>query len=159
MNTTYGEVQSGDSLSSRDRYRLHKISAVATEMVKAADVNAAFQGDRVTRADIPEYKKLSSYKMVTNVMLLANIALARTAEQNDLPFIYRARLMQGMPAFYSTNPNIHAGLNSYPYAHVTSPLRRLPDFLCNYNILGLIREGVGVFSEQGIKKILDVYSG
>lgn len=78
-------------------------------------------------------KEITSMKMVAAYMLLANNQAAEFANNATIPFIYRNfDERNDAHAHYSTTPSIHSGIAKEGikgfYAHVTSPIRRGPDY-------------------------------
>lgn len=68
--------------------------------------------------------------LIRELMVLTNRLTARHALENGIPFLYRSHEQMDKPAYYSAAYLGHAGLGfevGDPYAHWTSPLRRLSD--------------------------------
>ena len=76
-------------------------------------------------------------------MVATNHLVGTVLGQEGRPAVYRVhdpeddRYIEIMPsnmAYFSTHPGLHTGLNLDPYCRVTSPLRRLDDFVMNYQL-------------------------
>lgn len=76
-------------------------------------------------------------------MVAANHLIGRLMAEEGRPAIYRVHdpsdetYLEFLPpdmATYSRRPGLHAGLNLNPYCRVTSPLRRLEDFMMSYQL-------------------------
>jgi exoribonuclease R len=76
-------------------------------------------------------------------MIAANHLVGRTLDQEGRPAVYRVhdpddeRYINFLPpdmATYDTKPGVHKGLNLSHYCRVTSPLRRLEDFVMSYQL-------------------------
>jgi exoribonuclease II len=79
-------------------------------------------------------------KMNEAFMVATNHLIGRTFAEEERPAIYRVHdpedeqfleLMSANMARFSRTPGIHSGLGLEPYSRVTSPLRRLDDFVMN----------------------------
>ncbi len=79
-------------------------------------------------------QEMEAQEMVATYMLLANHAAAEFMSEAGLPFIYRNfdGAMGDTNAYYSTDLERHTALEKAGlkggYAHVTSPIRRAPDY-------------------------------
>lgn len=86
---------------------------------------------------------LKGSKMNEAFMVAANYLVGQVMAEEGRPAIYRvhdpndATYQEILPtdvARYSSAPGRHFGLNLEPYCRVTSPLRRLEDFVMNYQL-------------------------
>lgn len=77
------------------------------------------------------HHELRPSRMIEELMVASNLLLARTCHELQLPIVYRVHtaMYPNSRAYYSTRPGPHHALGAPLYAHGTSPLRRLPDFL------------------------------
>lgn len=82
-------------------------------------------------------------KINESFMVATNHLVGTVLSQEGRPAIYRVhdpedeKYIEIMPpnmAYFSVNAGIHTGLNLDPYCRVTSPLRRLDDFVMNYQL-------------------------
>lgn len=82
-------------------------------------------------------------KMNESFMVAANHLVGRELAADGRPAIYRVHdpsdeqfreLLSASAARFSRQPGIHSSLNLDPYCRVTSPLRRLDDFVMNYQL-------------------------
>ena len=79
-----------------------------------------------------------SMVMVRELMIKANMATARIALEMDIPVLYRGHDSIGERAYYSTVFAGHEGMRlraDSPYAHFTSPIRRLSDLIFHRQLL------------------------
>lgn len=76
-------------------------------------------------------------------MIAANHLVGKALAEEGRPAIYRVHdpndeqlleLLSASAAHYSRTPGPHSGLNLEPYCRVTSPLRRLDDFVMNHQL-------------------------
>lgn len=76
-------------------------------------------------------------------MVAANHLVGKVFAEEDRPAIYRVhdpadeKFLEFLPADmarYTWTPGLHKGLNLDPYCRVTSPLRRLEDFMMSYQL-------------------------
>ncbi len=76
-------------------------------------------------------------------MIAANHLVGKQFMEEELPAIYRvhdpadttyAEFISPTKARYSQQPGLHVGLGLRPYCRVTSPLRRLEDFVMSYHL-------------------------
>lgn len=76
-------------------------------------------------------------------MVATNHLVGSVLSQEGRPAVYRVHdpeddkyieIMSSNMAHFSTRPGLHTGLNLDPYCRVTSPLRRLDDFVMNYQL-------------------------
>lgn len=108
----------------------------------------------------PESEIPQAHLLVAEHMMLANAAIARWAQEHDLPLLHRtqdvnvplefagvwshpvdvARVVRVLaPASMETTARLHAGIGERAYAPTTSPLRRYPDFINEAQILHWLR--------------------
>lgn len=82
-------------------------------------------------------------KMNEAYMVAANHLVGRLLAAEGRPAIYRVHdpedeqfleLLSASAARYSRKPGLHSGLKLDPYCRVTSPLRRLDDFVMSYQL-------------------------
>jgi exoribonuclease II len=82
-------------------------------------------------------------KLNESFMVAANHLVGQLLAEEGRPAIYRVHdpedeqyldLISANVALYSRTPGLHAGLNLDPYCRVTSPLRRLDDFVMNHQL-------------------------
>ena len=82
--------------------------------------------------------QIKATKLVEFFMLLANSQGAECLERNHVPFIPRNFDQGGNKAYYSTHSMGHADLAKKglrgSYCHLTSPIRRAPDFYNQHQI-------------------------
>ncbi len=114
------------------------------------------QGESIQVDILPPSEAERSQRIVSELMILANAALAQWAAARDLPLLHRtqdlampkefagcwkdpadiARVLRVLgPAVLETAPRPHAALGLSAYAPSTSPLRRYPDLLNTAQIL------------------------
>jgi len=76
-------------------------------------------------------------------MVAANHLVGKVLRDEGLPAIYRVHdlsdnthglFIEANCAMYQRTPGLHEGLGVDPYCRVTSPLRRLEDFIMNYHL-------------------------
>lgn len=76
-------------------------------------------------------------------MVAANHLVGRVLRDEGTPAIYRVHdlsndmhgeFIEANCAMYQRTPGLHEGLGVDPYCRVTSPLRRLEDFIMNYHL-------------------------
>jgi hypothetical protein len=82
-------------------------------------------------------------KINESFMVAANHLVGLTVKEENRPFIYRVHdpederyleLLSPAMALFSRTPGPHSGLRLDPYPRVTSPLRRLDDFVNNHQL-------------------------
>lgn len=82
-------------------------------------------------------------KMNEAFMVAANHLVGKVMAEEDLPAIYRVHdlsdlthgeILDASCARYTRLPGKHQGLNVGPYCRVTSPLRRLEDFVMSHHL-------------------------
>ncbi len=123
--------------------------------------------------------KMAARDMVTDAMLMAGEAVARFAEDNDLPIPYamqpepeEIRQPQTLAEMYAyrrlfkpsntvLHPEPHFGLGLERYARATSPLRRYADLLVHQQLRAFVSGGEPMSRETLAERIagIDVASG
>lgn len=82
-------------------------------------------------------------KINESYMVAANHLVGKLMKEEERPATYRVHdpedeqyleIMSANVARYSRTPGYHSGLNLNPYCRVTSPLRRLDDFVMNHQL-------------------------
>ncbi len=87
----------------------------------------SFLTQRLTsRADREYRDRTTAYRVVEELMLTANELGAEELRERDAG-IYRVHEGSGAGAEYAPYDDRHAGLDTEPYAHFTSPIRRYSD--------------------------------
>ncbi len=113
--------------------------------------------------------------IISELMVLANNALAEFAQNHNLPLIYRSQDI-ALPKEFSgiwhkpqdiakvarclssattdTNPRPHVGLGLKAYSPVTSPLRRYVDLVNSAQILHYLYKGKELWTKDELNKLL-----
>jgi exoribonuclease R len=96
--------------------------------------------------------------MVMRAMILANKEIAKFAQEEEIPFLYRCHSEpqnggRADLAFYSEVPFSHAGLNLPVYTHFTSPLRRAPDLINQRQLLAHLEGKSYPYSKVALGRI------
>ena len=116
-------------------------------------------------------------KLVSELMVQANLTAALFAGANNLPIIYRSQeapetdpktLALDVPegtarsflqcavmkkSMTGVTPLPHVGLGLEAYAQATSPIRRAGDLINQRQIISFIKDGIGYFSAQEVLKL------
>ena len=116
-----------------------------------------------------------AHLVVSELMILANAALATWAGERNVALLHRtqdvtvpkdyagiwskpeeiARVVRVLvPASLEVTPRPHAGLGEKAYAPSTSPLRRYPDLLNEAQILHVLRTGAARWSKEQLESML-----
>ncbi len=199
-NLTYTLVESVLNCEQESQYReiLNEAYACTSKLLEKRIENNAIIIDRPDpqinvefREDLPPYyenvlvtlenqeEKPKAQQLVSELMILANSAIAKWAHEHDLPLIYRtqdialpkeyagiwsrpeeiARIARALaPATFDLNPRPHAGMGLTMYAPITSPLRRYVDLMNEAQVLHFIEHGIALFSKERLKEILLIHS-
>ena len=117
----------------------------------------------------------AAHHLVSELMVLANAALAVWAGEHDVPLLHRtqdvaippecggvwtkpqdiARVARALaPAMLEVTPRPHAGLGEKRYAPSSSPLRRYPDLVNEAQILHVLHEGTPRWSGAELNELL-----
>lgn len=111
-----------------------------------------------------------SIRMVGTFMVLANMAFAQWANQNDVPIIYREfpdgkqrnddeDYIEGNPIYANYTPDLlpHHGIAGFDsgilYTHVTSPLRRAADLLNHIQLTHALAKKEVPFNKNSLDEI------
>ena len=132
---------------------------------------------------VPVADDSPAFKLVGEMMILANQCAALFAKTNSFPLVFRS---QGQPennideeaqkvpngpareyfmrgqlkrSEISTNPAEHFGLGISEYAQVTSPIRRTVDLLNQRQIVSFLSEGSVKYSAEELEKKLTELEG
>ena len=116
-----------------------------------------------------------AHRIVSELMILANVALADWAVTRGVNLLYRtqdivvpkeyvgiwsaphevARVVRALaPTCLETVPRPHAGLGAEAYATTTSPLRRYPDLINEAQILHTLEHGAPKWSKAELDEML-----
>lgn len=98
-------------------------------------------------------------KMIEELMILYNSALADYALKSNLPIIYRninhyediATNFFVNKAYLSTHPEFHSGIGVKAYTHLTSPLRRYVDLINQSQILAMLNNEKIPFTQEELE--------
>lgn len=114
-------------------------------------------------------------RLVGELMIFANSALAQWAAERNVPLLYRTQdlnLPEGSagvwsapeeifsvvktlgPSILETQPKRHASLAAPAYAPVTSPLRRYPDLLNSAQVLSFLEHGAPRLGREDLEALL-----
>jgi len=106
------------------------LTAIYNQLMNAPSKMAWSRGSRINEA----------------FMVGAGHLVGKLTAEHNRPAIYRVHdprdatfeeFIHPSLARYSAKPGLHSGLNLQPYCRVTSPLRRLEDFMMNWQLLQL----------------------
>ena len=136
-------------------------------------LESAAEGIRVVMKDSPQVPQ--AHLIVSELMILANAALARWAMERGLALLHRtqdvtipkeyagiwrkpqdiARIVRALaPASLETAARPHAGLGEDMYAPTTSPLRRYPDLINEAQIVHMVQHSVPRWSTAELESML-----
>ena len=136
-------------------------------------LESAPEGVRVVMKDSPEVPQ--AHLIVSELMILANAALARWAMERGVALLHRtqdvtipkeyagvwrkpqdiARIVRALaPASLETTARPHAGLGEDMYAPTTSPLRRYPDLINEAQIVHMVQHGTPRWSTAELESML-----
>ena len=136
--------------------REKQVGRAATLIIQHLKYNSGGDDDRTTAGD---YELVNIYNRLINgpsreawirgsklneaFMVAANHLVGKALADEGRPAIYRVHnpdserhqeFLSTNKAMYSWTPGRHTGLNLEPYCRVTSPLRRLEDFMMSYQL-------------------------
>jgi exoribonuclease II len=106
-------------------------------------VQPQWRGEATVATDISGHAWKRGSKMNEAYMVAANYLVGRLLAAEGRPAVYRVHdpedeqfleLLSANMARYSRTPGPHSGLKLDPYCRVTSPLRRLDDFVMSYQL-------------------------
>ena len=113
--------------------------------------------------------------LVSEFMIMANVAIARFCQQQGIPTVYRSqvapdfsdleetdneilnryRILRRMkPASVSLDPEAHGGLGVDLYCQASSPLRRYPDLAIQRQVLAALMGDPLPYDAEGIQDVL-----
>ncbi len=113
--------------------------------------------------------------LVSEFMIMANVAIARFCQRQGIPTVYRAqvapdfsdleetdneslnryRILRRMrPASMSLTPEAHGGLGVDLYCQASSPLRRYPDLAIQRQVLAALVDDPLPYDAEGIQDVL-----
>jgi exoribonuclease-2 len=117
----------------------------------------------------------ASNLLVSELMVLANVAIARFCNDNDIPVVYRVQqapdlsgveevensvlrryrvLRQMSMASLSEEPGLHGGLGVSSYCQATSPLRRFADLAVQRQVMAFLRGQPPPYGAEEIRSML-----
>ena len=152
----------GGSLESIGDYDLPDMSVKATA-TNDDDKNSSNNNDG-WKVSVTARKRFTASRIVTELMLLANEAIAMFGRNNDIPLPYRSQVIfppsdeevdatpegpcRSWMAILSTTKTVvsgtagpHEGLGLDAYVQATSPVRRYADLLVHYQVKAFLRGG------------------
>ena len=114
-------------------------------------------------------------RLVSEIMILYNVEVARYCTANSIPFIFRAQTMGDQvpavdpgsgaygryqffkkvaPSYFSMRCEPHSLLGVELYTQASSPLRRYIDLIAQRQLIHLLRTGKAAYSEERITLLL-----
>ena len=113
------------SMAARSLYRLRSGDSHARWLPRQKDTQAYLEKRGLLHAE------LKPCRIIEEMMIAFNLGLAEYSHAVNLPFIYRVHenRLAVTRAYYTTRPDRHEALGAQLYAHGTSPLRRIADYL------------------------------
>jgi exoribonuclease-2 len=114
----------------------------------------------------------ASNLLVSEMMVLANVAIARFCDENEIPVVYRVQkapdlskvaeeeneilrryrvLRQMSRANLSEEPGLHGGLGVSPYCQATSPLRRFADLAVQRQLMAFLQDEPLPYSAEEVR--------
>ncbi len=166
-------VQALELAKARMDHRLRNNAVVIERPEPEFVLEDSPQGLSVVLQDGPEVPR--AHLIVSELMILANAALARWAAEHGVALLHRtqdvavpkdyvgvwrepqdiARVVRALaPASLETSARPHAGLGEAAYAPTTSPLRRYPDLLNEAQIVHMVRHGSPRWSTAELEDLL-----
>lgn len=136
--------------------RINELFMIAKALESRNHSKEAYWQKKERSKKIERFKKLKSDVIVREFMSLYSLLMAKIANEEKIPFIYRKQddeyissIVQELGMYvddytkkildniylesvYSTVPSKHAGLGYPYYSHSSDPLRRYPDFYNQY---------------------------
>ena len=156
-NASY--AQAGERMAKEPQFDLMAKIAEGVKNHYFLSGNAAWSElveDRRMRRGLSE-NEINSMDMVAVYMLLANSCVANFFKEAKLPFLYRNFAEQDSHASYGTEALGHCDIKSAnasgAYAHITSPIRRAPDYF-NGAMMHYVVDVLGAIES----KLIDKYS-
>lgn len=128
---------------------------------------------QVDVALLPQHS--ASNLLVSELMVLANVAIARFCRDRDIPVVYRLQqapdlsaladeenevlrryrvLRQMSRARMSEEPGLHGGLGVSPYCQATSPLRRFADLAVQRQVMSYLTDSPPAYGVEEIRSML-----
>ena len=171
----HSELQALNSAADALRTKREAAGALVLERPELS-INVASGEDGFSRVSVEVLRRSTpARRLVTEMMILCNVTLARFCMDNDIPAAYRSqpaidpeidtggleddpvaqyRLMgRLLPAAVSTEPARHHGLGVPAYLQATSPLRRYPDLVMQRQVSHFLATGSPLYSVDEISSV------
>jgi exoribonuclease-2 len=169
------ELQALNGAANALRARREAAGALVLERPELS-ISVAPDEDGLSRVSVEVLPRSTpARRLVTEMMILCNVTLARFCLDNDIPAAYRSqppldpeidtegleddpvaqyRLMGRLqPAKVSTEPARHHGLGVPAYLQATSPLRRYPDLVMQRQVGHFLATGSPLYSVDEIASV------
>ena len=177
-NFTYEKFESLIEKSTDYAFLNNFTENLKIERLKEADfkffnqeINIKFNKEKMLVVN--QVKDLKSRRIISELMIIANLYCSRYFIANGLPGIFRSQKKSNnletsiidedppfcfhrkvSPVDVSTRPEPHNGLGIESYMQITSPIRRFFDSINMWQISYFITEGKALYDEKEIQKIL-----
>jgi exoribonuclease-2 len=171
----HGELQALNRAADALRTRREAAGALVLERPELS-ISVAPDDDGLSRVSVEVLPRSTpARRLVTEMMILCNVTLARFCIDNEIPAAYRSqpaldpdidtgglnddpvaqyRLMGRLsPAEVSTEPARHHGLGVPAYLQATSPLRRYPDLVMQRQVSHILATGKPLYSVDEIASV------
>lgn len=158
----------------REKLRINDGAVIMTRPEPVINLEYNDNEVKVTLEAEPATK--DAQRLVSEMMILASAEIAKWAQDNNLPLIFRtqnvvlpkeyagiwtnpadaARIMHSLgPSLFETTPKPHAALGLDRYAQITSPLRRYGDLINEAQVLHFLETGSSKWNIDELQHILD----